>query len=625
MNCPISGKSLRVLLFCLGMMMVPGLLFAQSTEPKASGHSVFVVKPVVPWCPPILLRMYPSSQAVRTALQGNKMVKVRLTSLPSGALLLLNGRVVGRTPLELVATPGQLKVELRLKGFRPFKKNLKLAPKTPNSLQWKLVKDATTSKPPKPQTRPPVRRVKVFLPSGTRKTTRRSEPILSRKEPRQPPVRRVVKKAAKELKCLPTDLASCPSADACAKKDALGCAKLGMYRLALAKDKKALKRVYETFVHACGLGSGLGCAYWGRFLYRGTVGKRNRKAARGILKKACEQASGEGCYWFAWVAHRRSRKKRRLWIQKARTLWGAACKKQDAFACERLARLAQRGWGGKRDRKLADESYRKACSLGRRKSCYRTAVRLYYAKGKKRDDQKLLHYGVRACSMKQLQGCDLMGRVFQYGKGAKKSPLKAIFFYGQASQRSQHQGLRLLNKVCRKSSEGVCQGLARLHCRPMTQKEKPTSMPTGTVRACEQGYIRSCQLFCHPKNSRYVRIRRIPRKKRPSGLVIEPLTPSKSNKPAFDPTKLYPIIARKQRGSQSCYERELKQNPTLAGKLTLRLTIETTGRVSAIEVEENTLNSRVAKCVIRYAKRWRLPKPANKVTIVLPMVFSPQN
>ncbi|MCB9637574.1 MAG: energy transducer TonB [Myxococcales bacterium] len=79
-----------------------------------------------------------------------------------------------------------------------------------------------------------------------------------------------------------------------------------------------------------------------------------------------------------------------------------------------------------------------------------------------------------------------------------------------------------------------------------------------------------------------------------------------------------------QRGIRYCYERQLKNNPDLQGKLSLRITIALNGRVSSVEIEENGLNSAVGSCVKNAAKRWSFPKPKDDaVTIVLPLVFSP--
>ncbi|MHB8877849.1 MAG: TonB family protein [Myxococcaceae bacterium] len=83
----------------------------------------------------------------------------------------------------------------------------------------------------------------------------------------------------------------------------------------------------------------------------------------------------------------------------------------------------------------------------------------------------------------------------------------------------------------------------------------------------------------------------------------------------------------KQRKSaiQNCYERELKRNPSLRGKVVVRFSITPSGRASDIEIEENTLgNDAVASCVRTVIRTWSFPfKPSSDVTVAYPFVFSP--
>lgn len=88
--------------------------------------------------------------------------------------------------------------------------------------------------------------------------------------------------------------------------------------------------------------------------------------------------------------------------------------------------------------------------------------------------------------------------------------------------------------------------------------------------------------------------------------------------------KLMRMIQRRSGQFKYCYERELKSSPSLQGKLKLRITIALNGRVSETEVDENSLNSRVASCIIRKLKRWRYPKPQGEAaTVVIPFFFAP--
>jgi outer membrane biosynthesis protein TonB len=92
----------------------------------------------------------------------------------------------------------------------------------------------------------------------------------------------------------------------------------------------------------------------------------------------------------------------------------------------------------------------------------------------------------------------------------------------------------------------------------------------------------------------------------------------------LDTGKLRSYIQRKQPSLRYCYEKELKNSPDLSGKLSIRITIALTGRVSSVEIEENSLNAAVASCAKANVLRWRFPKPEGEaVTLVLPLVFSP--
>jgi len=104
-----------------------------------------------------------------------------------------------------------------------------------------------------------------------------------------------------------------------------------------------------------------------------------------------------------------------------------------------------------------------------------------------------------------------------------------------------------------------------------------------------------------------------------SKLAIESL----ETEGTLNQSKLRKLISRKRRTVQYCYERELKRTPSLSGKITVRITIALTGRVSNVEIDDNSLNSRVARCITRKVKRWRFPKPEGEAaTVAIPFVFS---
>ena len=84
------------------------------------------------------------------------------------------------------------------------------------------------------------------------------------------------------------------------------------------------------------------------------------------------------------------------------------------------------------------------------------------------------------------------------------------------------------------------------------------------------------------------------------------------------------VVKRRIRSVQSCYERELKKDPNLSGKVTVQFTIGTVGRVTSAKITVNTTKSRsVGTCITGLIGRWRFPKPeGGAVTVAYPFVFT---
>jgi outer membrane biosynthesis protein TonB len=69
-------------------------------------------------------------------------------------------------------------------------------------------------------------------------------------------------------------------------------------------------------------------------------------------------------------------------------------------------------------------------------------------------------------------------------------------------------------------------------------------------------------------------------------------------------------IRRRSSAVKACYERALRANPKLKGKLAIRFTITNSGRVGAnVKVRTNQTNSAVSSCIISKLKNWRFPQP----------------
>lgn len=83
------------------------------------------------------------------------------------------------------------------------------------------------------------------------------------------------------------------------------------------------------------------------------------------------------------------------------------------------------------------------------------------------------------------------------------------------------------------------------------------------------------------------------------------------------------VLKHNMRAMRDCYEHALKRDPTLAGKVELRFTIEESGRVEDVAVESTSLKSvQLAACIADRSKAWRFPKPNGEVVAVTyPIVF----
>jgi hypothetical protein len=74
---------------------------------------------------------------------------------------------------------------------------------------------------------------------------------------------------------------------------------------------------------------------------------------------------------------------------------------------------------------------------------------------------------------------------------------------------------------------------------------------------------------------------------------------------------------------KACYERALKRNPNLSGKILIRWTITPAGTVTGIDVDQDTLgDSEVANCIKSLIRGWRFPAPAGgSVEVSYPFLF----
>lgn len=91
-----------------------------------------------------------------------------------------------------------------------------------------------------------------------------------------------------------------------------------------------------------------------------------------------------------------------------------------------------------------------------------------------------------------------------------------------------------------------------------------------------------------------------------------------------DPQAVARYIKGRQKAIIICYEKELKRNPSLKGKVVVRFAITSSGRVGSVEILENSLNEAVASCIRTYIRGWVFPfKPEDEVPVEYPFIFVP--
>ncbi|MFM2152477.1 MAG: hypothetical protein RL199_912 [Pseudomonadota bacterium] len=103
------------------------------------------------------------------------------------------------------------------------------------------------------------------------------------------------------------------------------------------------------------------------------------------------------------------------------------------------------------------------------------------------------------------------------------------------------------------------------------------------------------------------------------------------DEPEIEPTgadvdrgSLGKFIKMRLKSVQGCYEKELKLNPALKGKVVVRFVIRTTGRVGDVSIDQNTMGSDgVGGCIVNLVRNWVFPMKLEEDTPVsFPFVFS---
>jgi len=106
------------------------------------------------------------------------------------------------------------------------------------------------------------------------------------------------------------------------------------------------------------------------------------------------------------------------------------------------------------------------------------------------------------------------------------------------------------------------------------------------------------------------------------GRVIDAALDTSSD---LDTAALARFIKVRQSAMQACYEAQFKRIPDLKGKIVVRFTIGTAGRVTDVAIDENQMgNDEVASCLKAKIRAWTTPfKPDGDATVSYPFEFQP--
>jgi outer membrane biosynthesis protein TonB len=94
----------------------------------------------------------------------------------------------------------------------------------------------------------------------------------------------------------------------------------------------------------------------------------------------------------------------------------------------------------------------------------------------------------------------------------------------------------------------------------------------------------------------------------------------------LDSSSISSVIKRRASRIQQCYERQLKVNPKLSGKVIVNFTIGRAGRVTQSKAVTDTVGSGVGSCVAQVVKGFRFPRPkGGNVMVNKTFVFASGN
>ena len=91
----------------------------------------------------------------------------------------------------------------------------------------------------------------------------------------------------------------------------------------------------------------------------------------------------------------------------------------------------------------------------------------------------------------------------------------------------------------------------------------------------------------------------------------------------LDPNIVTREVKARMGAIKACYDRALKRNPNISGKVSVRWTITGAGTVSGVDIDQDTMgDSEVSSCIKSNIAKWRFPAPSGgSVEVSFPFVF----
>jgi hypothetical protein len=94
----------------------------------------------------------------------------------------------------------------------------------------------------------------------------------------------------------------------------------------------------------------------------------------------------------------------------------------------------------------------------------------------------------------------------------------------------------------------------------------------------------------------------------------------------LDPARARAVIGQSNLQFRNCYERRLKVNNTLEGRVNVQMRVSSSGAVDAVQVGGTLRDSQVLSCVRNIARRIQFPEPTGGrcATVSVPFNFTPR-